>query len=134
MTLGCGRHHLAGAVRDVVDAHAYQNTGRPARLAVKTGRIMPNQSKTLVGTYVDLRPISVDDAALTLRWRHADRARYLNKVSKTVEEQSRWIKSRPLSEYNFIIQLKAGTPVGMLSLVGVDHDNHHAETGRVLIC
>ena len=94
---------------------------------------MSDQPRTLVGTYVDLRTLSVDDAALTFKWRHADRARHLNRAAQTVDEQSRWIATRPASEYNFVIQLKSGASVGMLSLVDVDLYNRRAETGRFLI-
>jgi diamine N-acetyltransferase len=90
-------------------------------------------SITLAGEYVDLRPLDRADAEVTLRWRQSVRARLLNPGAATVEEQAAWIGSRPDSEYNFIIALKSGTPVGMLSLVGVNTMSRHAETARFLI-
>lgn len=87
----------------------------------------------LQGVYVNLRPMQVSDAALTFSWRQAERARMLNAGAATVEQQAAWIAARPASEYNFIIELKDGTAVGMLSLVGVDRSNRHAESGRFLI-
>lgn len=87
----------------------------------------------LRGTYVDLRPLTVEDAAITFAWRTADRARYLTAGAATVEQQAAWIASRPASEYNFVITLKDGRPVGMLSLVGIDRTNRHGEPGRFLI-
>jgi [ribosomal protein S5]-alanine N-acetyltransferase len=91
------------------------------------------KEKVLEGQFVDLRPLSSEHAEVTLAWRMSARARLLNLGAQTVEEQRRWIESRPDSEYNFIIALKDGTPVGMLSLIGVDPVNRHAETARFLI-
>jgi RimJ/RimL family protein N-acetyltransferase len=88
---------------------------------------------TLSGEFVTLRPLTVDDAAMTLHWRQSKRALNLNSGAQTVEQQSAWIASRPASEYNFVILLKSGTPVGTLSLVDVDKVNRRAETGRFLI-
>ncbi len=85
------------------------------------------------GEFVDLRPLTVEDAALTLRWRQSDRAVNLNRGADTVEQQARWIAARPASEYNFIIVLKSGQPVGMVSICGIDFEHRHAEPGRFLI-
>jgi RimJ/RimL family protein N-acetyltransferase len=90
-------------------------------------------SITLRGDYVDLRPVMEDDAETTLRWRQGARARLLNPGAQTVEEQVRWIAARPASEYNFMIALKDGSTVGMLSLIGVNTMSRHAETARFLI-
>lgn len=87
----------------------------------------------LHGEHVDLRPLTPDDAAVTLGWRKSARARLLNAGAQTVEEQAAWIASRPPSEYNYLIALKDGRPVGMLSLIGVHGANRHAETARFLI-
>ena len=87
----------------------------------------------LQGTFVRLRPLATDDAARTFAWRRHQRAANLNAGAATVEEQSRWIRSRPASEYNFIIELAAGRPVGTLSLVDVDPHHLRAEPGRFLI-
>jgi diamine N-acetyltransferase len=88
---------------------------------------------TLRGTYVTLRPLTVEDAELTLRWRLDQRAKLLNRGAVTVEEQAAWIAARPASEVNFVIDLASGKPVGMLSLVGIDRVNRHAEPARFLI-
>lgn len=89
--------------------------------------------KLLQGQYVTLRPLQVDDAELTFNWRRANRAKFLNQGASTIEQQAAWIAGRPESEYNFIIELKSGLPVGMLSLIGIDHANRHGEPGRFLI-
>jgi diamine N-acetyltransferase len=91
------------------------------------------QSHVLKGEFVNLRPLIVADAELTFRWRHAQRAKFLNAAPATLEQQAAWIAGRPLDEYNFIIQLKNGHPVGMLSLTSIDATNRHGEPGRFLI-
>ncbi|MES2151901.1 MAG: GNAT family N-acetyltransferase [Pseudomonadota bacterium] len=90
-------------------------------------------SQVFEGEFVRLRPLAVSDAAITWAWRHAQRARFLNAAAGTVEQQAAWIAARPAAEYNFIIELKDGKPVGMLSLVDVDPVNRRAEPGRFLI-
>ena len=92
----------------------------------------PN-TETLRGEFVNLRPLAVDDAELTLGWRNANRARFLNAGAASVEQQAKWIAGRPASEYNYIIELSDGQPIGMLSLTGIDRANRHGEPGRFLI-
>ena len=87
----------------------------------------------LTGRFVVLRPLSVDDAALTLGWRLGDRAALLNHGALTVAAQAAWIASRPDTEFNFVIQLHSGEPVGMLSLVNIDPTHRRAEPARFLI-
>lgn len=87
----------------------------------------------LRGEYVHLRPLTADDAELTLGWRLSNRARFLNEGAQTVEQQKDWIESRPHSEFNFIIELMNETPVGMLSLVDVSRSQRRGETARFLI-
>jgi diamine N-acetyltransferase len=87
----------------------------------------------LRGDFVTLRPLRVADAELTFGWRSAQRARFLNAGAQTVQEQADWIAGRPDSEFNFVIELTDGRPVGMLSLTAVDHANRRGEPGRFLI-
>jgi RimJ/RimL family protein N-acetyltransferase len=87
----------------------------------------------LHGQYVVLRPLRVDDAALTLGWRQSDRATLLNRGAMSVADQAAWIASRPNTELNFVIQLRSGQPVGMLSLVNIDEVNRRSEPARFLI-
>jgi len=88
---------------------------------------------TLNGEFVALRPLEEADAEITLSWRRSQRASLLNRGADTVAEQAAWIRSRPASERNFVIELPDGRPVGMLSLVGIDEENRHAESARFLI-
>ncbi len=87
----------------------------------------------LEGRFVTLRPLLPVDAALTFEWRNGSRARLLNQGAGTVDQQEEWICSRPGNEFNFVIERKDGRSVGMLSLVGIDQVNRHAEPGRFLI-
>ncbi|ORB01960.1 GNAT family N-acetyltransferase [Mycobacterium mantenii] len=87
----------------------------------------------LEGEFVTLRPLSVDDASLTLAWRQSARAANLNAAPQCLEQQAKWISTRPDSEYNFVIELKDGRPVGMVSLTGIDITHGRAEPGRFLI-
>jgi RimJ/RimL family protein N-acetyltransferase len=87
----------------------------------------------LCGEHVILRPLRVEDAELTLAWRLSDRASLLNRGATSVAGQAEWIASRPSTEVNFVIQLRSGKPVGMLSLVGIDQTNRRAEPARFLI-
>lgn len=89
--------------------------------------------KTLEGEFVNLRPLQVSDAELTYGWRSAARAKFLNQGATSVAHQAAWIASRPTSEYNFVIELKTGLAVGMVSLTGIDTINQRGEPGRFLI-
>lgn len=82
---------------------------------------------------MNLRPIEASDSLITFKWRSASRAKLLNTGAASVEDQKKWILSRPTSEFNFIIELKGGEPVGMLSLIDIDFKNLHAEPARFLI-
>jgi RimJ/RimL family protein N-acetyltransferase len=88
---------------------------------------------SLIGEFVNLRPLEVEDASITFNWRSSQRASLLNVGSKTVDDQKEWIERRTKSEYNFIIELKNKIPIGMLSLVNVNDINKNAETARFLI-
>lgn len=87
----------------------------------------------LTGEFVALRPLTSDDAELTLGWRQSRRARFLNTGAQTLADQEAWIARRPDSERNFVIELADGRPVGMLSLIDIDLVNRRAETSRFLI-
>ena len=96
-------------------------------------RKLPDEAPTLVGQFVTLRPLRPEDAAVTHAWRLGDRARHLNGGAASVEDQARWIASRPQAEFNYVIELKDGRPIGMLSLVEIDLANRRAESARFLI-
>ena len=87
----------------------------------------------LRGEFVDLLPLTVEHASLTLHWRMGSRAALLQPGATNVEDQAQWIASRPAAEYNFLITLKDANPVGMVSLVGINLAHGHAEPARFLI-
>jgi len=87
----------------------------------------------LNGTFVDLCPLKPEHAGLTYQWRLGARAANLNRGAQSVERQAVWIANRPQDEYNFIMRLKTGLEVGMVSLTGIDTVHRHAEPGRFLI-
>jgi RimJ/RimL family protein N-acetyltransferase len=87
----------------------------------------------LQGEFVDLLPLQPEHAALTHAWRQDPRAVYLNRGAASVAQQAAWIAARPASEYNWVIALKSGKPVGMVSLLGIEPLHRHAEPGRFLI-
>ena len=70
---------------------------------------------------------------MTLAWRKGARAGFLNRGAQTLSEQIEWIESRPSDELNFIIELRSGMPVGMLSLVAIDRVTRRAEAALFLI-
>lgn len=94
---------------------------------------MSSNNSLLQGEFVTLRPLQVSDAELSFEWRCAERAKFLNQGASSAKEQALWISSRPPSEYNFMIELKSGHPVGMISLTRIDSFNRHGEPGRFLI-
>jgi RimJ/RimL family protein N-acetyltransferase len=77
--------------------------------------------------------LTPSDAEVTFKWRQSSRAALLNKGAECLEDQRKWIESRPSSEVNFIIELKNGSPVGMISLISINHVNKNAESSRFLI-
>lgn len=87
----------------------------------------------ILGKFIDLTKLTVDDAALTLKWRISSRAQLLNPGAQDIDGQINFIRSRPDNEFNYLISLKNGAKVGMISLIRIDHVNKNAETARFLI-
>jgi len=80
-----------------------------------------------------LRPITVDDAEITLKWRLSERAKLLQRGANTIKEQKRWIAAKlKTNELNFIIEYK-GKPVGMIALHDISHVHRSIQMGRLLI-
>ncbi len=87
----------------------------------------------LKGNIVVLRPLTVDDAEITFRWRHSERARYLQHSAQTPKGQADWIRNqRQTGDLNFIIEFNA-TAVGMISLLDINDYNRTAVIGRLLL-
>jgi RimJ/RimL family protein N-acetyltransferase len=87
----------------------------------------------LNGSIATLRPITIDDAEITLGWRLSKRAKMLQRGAKNIEEQASWISSKlETDELNFIIEYK-GRPVGMIALHDINNIHKSAQMGRLLI-
>lgn len=85
------------------------------------------------GHFATLRPLSVDDAEITLKWRQSDRAKMLQRGSQTVEQQRDWIyASNASGDLNFIVEYY-GRPVGMESLCNINSIHKTVSTGRMLL-
>ncbi len=86
------------------------------------------------GSWCYLRQIRVADAGMTFKWRNLARASSLGGTPKDVESQVEWISSRPESELNFIIYLASNDiPVGMISIIDINHHHGTVQTSRFLI-
>lgn len=88
----------------------------------------------LQGTFTTLRPLAMEDAEITLRWRLSPRARFLQRGARTVDEQRAWIAAALArqGELNFIIEHR-GAPVGTISLTDINSVHKTAILGRELI-
>ena len=87
----------------------------------------------LNGTIAILRPITIDDAEITLGWRQSNRAKLLQRGAQTIEEQGAWIAAKlKTNEFNLIIEYK-GKPVGMIALHDINHIHKTVQMGRFLI-
>lgn len=86
----------------------------------------------LRGEIAVLRPLTVEDAERTFRWRQSERGRFLHQGAASVEEQRAWIRAHTgAGEYNFIIEYQ-DAPVGMIGIFAVD-GQHKASFGRLII-
>jgi len=87
----------------------------------------------LRGTFTTLRPITIEDAALTLQWRNSARARLLQRGASTVDEQHAWIAAKlKTNELNFIIEY-SDRPVGMIALLDINQLHRNVQMGRLLV-
>lgn len=87
----------------------------------------------LKGSICSLRPITIDDAEVTLRWRLSERAKLMQRGATTVDEQRAWIASKlNTGEINCIIEYE-NVAVGMLALHDINKRHNSAIYGRLLI-
>ena len=87
----------------------------------------------LQGDITTLRPITEDDAEITLTWRLGSRAHLMQRGSQTVEQQRAWIASRrQRDELNFIMEYR-NLPVGMIALLDINRMHNSIQMGRLLI-
>lgn len=87
----------------------------------------------LKGSLATLRPITENDAEITLAWRQSDRAKLLQRGAQTIDEQRAWIVAKlKTNELNFIIEYK-DKPVGMIALHDISQIHKSVQMGRLLI-
>lgn len=87
----------------------------------------------LTGKLVTLRPLTEDDAEITLAWRTGNRAKLMQRGANTIDEQRKWITAKlKTDELNFIIEYKE-KPVGMIALLDINHSHKSVQLGRLLI-
>lgn len=87
----------------------------------------------LKGKVATLRPLTVEDAEVTFKWRQSDRAKLLQRGAQTVEQQRGWIASKVgTSELNFIMEYRE-RPVGMIALLDISQAHGSAQMGRLLV-
>jgi len=85
------------------------------------------------GEFAALRPLEVTDAELTLGWRQAWRARFLQRGAQTIAEQEQWIAAhQQKDELNFIIEYQSRA-IGMIALLAINMLHRTAELGRLLV-
>ncbi len=84
--------------------------------------------------YIKLREITELDAERTFKWRQSSRALFLGGSPESLIKQKEWISSRPVNEFNFVIEkIVDQQSVGMISLVQIDSVNLNAQSARFLI-
>ena len=87
----------------------------------------------LKGRLATLRPITEDDAKITLAWRQSDRAKLLQRGAQTIDEQRAWIAAKlKTNELNFIIEYK-DKPAGMIALHDISQIHKSVQMGRLLV-
>lgn len=90
-------------------------------------------NKTIEGKYVDLKYVTVEDAAIVLELRQdPELTKYLPRLDITEEEQKEWIRKQQLREgdYYFSIVRKSGEKIGLIRVYDIKDDE--GETGSFL--
>ncbi len=88
----------------------------------------------IIGKYVDLKSIDVEDAEFTLQIRQDPIfVKYLPRVNNTLEQQKQWIvRQREKSDdYFFVVLNKSGDRIGTIGVYGLETD--HPESGRLAL-
>jgi len=88
----------------------------------------------LTGKFAKLRPITVSDAQITLKWRLSDRAKFMQSGAKTLKQQENWIKNavKKTNEITFIIEY-CNRPVGMIAICNINNNYKNCSLERLLI-
>ncbi len=87
---------------------------------------MPHKER-LIGKFINLREITVDDAEFVLKLRCNDKkSRFLHKTEYNLEKQVDYIKNylKKNNEWYFIIENKEHTPIGTIRIYDVEGDKY----------
>lgn len=87
--------------------------------------------KTLVGNYISLRTVSIDDAEFILNLRLDDsKNEYIHETPNDIKLQKMWIENQrsKSNDYYFLIMNKEQKPLGTISLYNLTHIS--GELGR----
>jgi RimJ/RimL family protein N-acetyltransferase len=90
----------------------------------------------LTGETHRIRPVVEPDAALIVRLRSGEHARFLHRIDGSEQAQRRYIEQylRTPGEYYFVVErVFDGRPEGLTALVDVDHDTRSAQWGRTIL-
>lgn len=92
-------------------------------------------SDILLGNYIKLRKVVIEDALDIYDWRTGNAGKFLHHpIGYNVEMQKKWIINRPDNEINYIIINKlTNEKVGMISICECNFTDKVAEVGRLLL-
>lgn len=92
-------------------------------------------SDILLGNYIKLRKVVIDDALDIYNWRTGNSGKFLHHpIDYNIEMQKNWIINRPANEINYIIINKlTNEKVGMISICECNFIDKVAEVGRLLL-
>jgi RimJ/RimL family protein N-acetyltransferase len=92
-------------------------------------------NEEIQGEYIVLKKVTPDDAEIMYKWRSGPSGKFLRVSSDfSVENQLKWINSRPDSEINYVVyDKKTGEKVGTVSIYDVNHYDKLANVGRLLL-
>lgn len=85
----------------------------------------------LIGKYVSLRPVTIEDASFIIKIRNDEtKNSYIHKTSTNLKNQIEWIQSQIIrfGDYYFIINNKINNPIGLASVYNMCE--HSIEFGR----
>lgn len=96
-----------------------------------------DKNKLILGEKVYLRPISIDDSKLIVKWRNQEDVRkyFFYRKDFTLQGQKKWYESnvKPGEVYQFVVCKKdTNEPIGSTCLQGYKSESNCAESGIFL--
>lgn len=90
--------------------------------------------KTIVGRFVNLRSVTLDDAEFTLSIRQDPLlTKYMPALNISIDDQRKWIEIQRLTkgDYFFVVLSKNGERIGTISMYNLK--DSHCNSGRIAI-